>query len=252
MSKVKMTATVVSQEALTDDIFSMWIQADEIASQAVPGQFISVYTKDSGKLLPRPISLCQVDREQGRLRIVYRVVGAGTKEFAGYQAGDDVEILGPDSSAQTGGSSSGTSSGGVTPPVETAAPDLSGQSAPGVGVSGFGTEGDGQLIAPGAGAALPGGSGPASGSGSAGGQGAGGGSSSQTGGQAASSSVRGDTNGDGRLNILDVLNAQRHILGLGTLDGAGAAAADVNGNGKVDIMDVLLMQKDILGIEKLN
>ena len=166
--------------------------------------------------------------------------------------GSDVEILGPDSSAQTGGSSSGTSSGGVTPPVETAAPDLSGQSAPGVGVSGFGTEGDGQLIAPGAGAALPGGSGPASGSGSAGGQGAGGGSSSQTGGQAASSSVRGDTNGDGRLNILDVLNAQRHILGLGTLDGAGAAAADVNGNGKVDIMDVLLMQKDILGIEKLN
>ena len=95
MSEVKMTATGVSQEALTDDIFSMWIQADEIASQAVPGQFISVYTKDSGKLLPRPISLCQVDREQGRLRIVYRVVGAGTKEFAGYQAGDDVEILGP-------------------------------------------------------------------------------------------------------------------------------------------------------------
>ena len=41
--KVKLTAKVVSQEALTDDICSMWIQADEIAKAAKPGQFISVY-----------------------------------------------------------------------------------------------------------------------------------------------------------------------------------------------------------------
>lgn len=95
MGKVKMTAKVVSQQALTDDIFSMWIQADEIAGAAVPGQFISVYTKDTGKLLPRPISLCQIDKEKGQLRIVYRVVGAGTSQFSGYQAGDDIEIMGP-------------------------------------------------------------------------------------------------------------------------------------------------------------
>ena len=95
MGKVKMTAKVVSQQALTDDIFSMWIQADEIAGAAVPGQFISVYTKDTGKLLPRPISLCQVDKEKGQLRIVYRVVGAGTSQFSAYQAGDDIEIMGP-------------------------------------------------------------------------------------------------------------------------------------------------------------
>lgn len=95
MGKVKMTAKVVSQQALTDDIFSMWIQADEIAGAAVPGQFISVYTKDAGKLLPRPISLCQVDKEKGQLRIVYRVVGAGTSQFSVYQAGDDIEIMGP-------------------------------------------------------------------------------------------------------------------------------------------------------------
>ena len=93
--KVKLTAKVVSQEALTDDICSMWIQADEIAKAAKPGQFISVYTKDKSKVLPRPISLCEIDKEQGRLRIVYRVVGAGTKEFSAYQAGDDIEIMGP-------------------------------------------------------------------------------------------------------------------------------------------------------------
>ena len=33
MGKVKMTAKVVSQQALTDDIFSMWIQADEVAKK---------------------------------------------------------------------------------------------------------------------------------------------------------------------------------------------------------------------------
>lgn len=93
--KQKLTACVVSQEALTEDIFSMWIQADEVAKVTRPGQFISVYTRDSGKLLPRPISICEIDRADGRLRIVYRVVGAGTKEFSGYQAGDPIEILGP-------------------------------------------------------------------------------------------------------------------------------------------------------------
>lgn len=64
--------------------------------------------------------------------------------------------------------------------------------------------------------------------------------------------VKGDVNGDGKLNIVDVLNTQRHILGLGTLSGTEASAADVNGNGKIDILDVLMMQKDILGIQKLN
>ena len=95
MEKTKLTAKVVSQEKLTDDIFSMWIQAEEIAAAAKPGQFISVYTKDASKLLPRPISLCEVDRAEGRLRIVYRVVGAGTDEFSGYQAGDDITVMGP-------------------------------------------------------------------------------------------------------------------------------------------------------------
>lgn len=93
--KVKLTAAVVSQEALTEDIFSMWIEAPEVASNARPGQFISVYTKDRSKLLPRPISLCEIDKERGRLRIVYRTAGAGTKEFSGYQAGDPVTVMGP-------------------------------------------------------------------------------------------------------------------------------------------------------------
>ncbi|MDO4296024.1 MAG: dihydroorotate dehydrogenase electron transfer subunit [bacterium] len=95
MAKRKMTASVVCQEPLASDVFSMWIQADAIAKEASAGQFVSVYTKDGAKLLPRPISLCEVDKEQGRIRLVYRVVGQGTKEFSTYQAGESVAILGP-------------------------------------------------------------------------------------------------------------------------------------------------------------
>ena len=68
-----------------------------MAETAKPGQFISVYTKDTGKLLPRPISICEVDKVQGQLRIVYRVTGTetGTAMFSKMQAGEQIEVLGP-------------------------------------------------------------------------------------------------------------------------------------------------------------
>lgn len=93
--KQKITARVVSQEILADGIFSMWIQADEIARTARPGQFVSLYTRDASRLLPRPISICETDRNMGRLRIVYRTAGAGTEEFSRYQAGEPVILMGP-------------------------------------------------------------------------------------------------------------------------------------------------------------
>ena len=95
MSVSKIKATVFSQEQLASDVFSMWLEVGSIASEAKPGQFISVYSNDDSKLLPRPISICEIDREKGRLRIVYRVVGYGTKEFSGCKAGDTLEIMGP-------------------------------------------------------------------------------------------------------------------------------------------------------------
>lgn len=95
MAKVKETARVASQEKLADGIYSMWIETAAIASQAAAGQFISIYCNDKDRLLPRPISICDIDRERGMLRVVYRVAGEGTKEFSAYQAGDPITILGP-------------------------------------------------------------------------------------------------------------------------------------------------------------
>ena len=90
------TVTVVSQEQLTDGIFSMWIQT-EAAKTARPGQFISMYTNDGSKLLPRPISICEIDTETSKLRVVYRVTAekTGTEQFSKMKAGDTLPIIGP-------------------------------------------------------------------------------------------------------------------------------------------------------------
>ena len=94
MGKIKECAVVISQEKLATDIYSMWINTN-IAKEAKPGQFISVYTKNEAKRLPRPISICEIDDKKTALRIVYRKAGKGTEEFSKYRSGASVNILGP-------------------------------------------------------------------------------------------------------------------------------------------------------------
>lgn len=95
MASEKITAAVASQIQLSDDVFSMWIDAAGMALEAGPGQFISVYSKDGSRLLPRPISICEVNKADGKIRIVYRVAGAGTAEFSAYRPGDSIAVMGP-------------------------------------------------------------------------------------------------------------------------------------------------------------
>ena len=95
--KWKETCAIVSQECIGKDIYSMWLQTGQIAGEAVPGQFVSLYSRDGSKLLPRPISLCEIDREKGRIRLVYRVTGkgTGTEEFSRYHVRVALETMGP-------------------------------------------------------------------------------------------------------------------------------------------------------------
>ena len=92
----KENAVVISQEMLADGIFSMWLRT-EASETAVPGQFISMYTNDGTKLLPRPISICEIDKENSALRVVYRVTGenTGTKQFSESKPGDTIPVIGP-------------------------------------------------------------------------------------------------------------------------------------------------------------
>ena len=95
MTQEKIRAAVYSQEKLADGVYSMWLTAETIAKAAVPGQFIAVYTNDNARLLPRPISICETDKENGRLRLVYRIAGEGTRQFSLCQPGEFLEIMGP-------------------------------------------------------------------------------------------------------------------------------------------------------------
>ena len=58
---------------------------------------------------------------------------------------------------------------------------------------------------------------------------------------------RGDVNSDGAFNVLDVVLAVRHILGIGLLVDDGLCLADCNDDGAIDAYDVLGIVDAILG-----
>ena len=77
--KKKCEGKILSVQELACDIFDMWIETS-IAKDAKSGQFIGVFPKNQATLLPRPTSICEVDKEKSALRPVYRIAGKGTKE----------------------------------------------------------------------------------------------------------------------------------------------------------------------------
>lgn len=64
--------------------------------------------------------------------------------------------------------------------------------------------------------------------------------------------VRGDTNGDGKINSADALAIQKHIVESRELKNAYLDAADINGDGRVNSLDVLYVQKHIVGSYTIN
>ncbi len=95
MGAVKMTGKVREQQKLATDIYSLVLFVPEIVEEAKAGQFVSLYSKDGANLLPRPISLCEIDKGEGTIRLVYRVVGKGTMEFSHLVPGDTIDVMGP-------------------------------------------------------------------------------------------------------------------------------------------------------------
>lgn len=91
--KKKVTVTVVSQKQIAAQVYDLWLET-ELTEDAHAGQFVAVYPHNAATLLPRPISICEVDRDRGRMRLVYRVAGKGTAEFSAYRMGDTLDVLG--------------------------------------------------------------------------------------------------------------------------------------------------------------
>ncbi len=86
--------TVLENRRLNDTTVSLLLEAGELASQAKAGQFVNIKC-GSGLLLRRPISICDVDKENNTLRVVFEVRGEGTAWLAKLPAGHKTDVLGP-------------------------------------------------------------------------------------------------------------------------------------------------------------
>ena len=91
--KKKTIGVVISQKMIAPAIYDLWIRND-LARDAKPGQFVGVFPKDKSTLLPRPISICEVNEDKTALRLVYRIAGQGTAEFSRWNAGEEIFLLG--------------------------------------------------------------------------------------------------------------------------------------------------------------
>lgn len=80
--------TILTNEALTPSVYRMTLSGDTSAITA-PGQFVNIRLE--GKFLRRPISVC--DWEDGKLTLVYKVVGHGTAQMAAMTPGESLDIL---------------------------------------------------------------------------------------------------------------------------------------------------------------
>lgn len=80
--------TVENNIPLTENVYKMQLLGDTAAITA-PGQFVNIRLE--GKFLRRPISVC--DCEEGRLTIIYKVVGSGTEIMSRLSHGDALDVL---------------------------------------------------------------------------------------------------------------------------------------------------------------
>lgn len=88
-------AKVISINFITDVICDLKLSCPVIAKEAMAGQFVEVYPDNGINLLSRPISICEINKEEGILRLVFQIVGKGTKLFSELKFGDEIRLLGP-------------------------------------------------------------------------------------------------------------------------------------------------------------
>ena len=73
---------------LTDRVMRLTFRDPFIASHAKPAQFVNLFTHDDFMLMPRPFGVSEVDGDE--VSVIFAVVGHGTEQLAGLQAGDRI------------------------------------------------------------------------------------------------------------------------------------------------------------------
>lgn len=94
--KAIIQAKLVKKEQLKQDIYKFSVQAPEIAQNAKPGNFIEIRVSDNiDPLLRRPISIYNIEKEEGILEFIFQVKAKGTTILAKRNIGEEIDIIGP-------------------------------------------------------------------------------------------------------------------------------------------------------------
>lgn len=94
MSLLKQNLYPISEiNEIASGIFSFRINCPEVAQEALPGQFVSILCGEF--TLRRPISICEIDRNEGWIRIVFERRGSGTDWLSQRKVGDYLDMLAP-------------------------------------------------------------------------------------------------------------------------------------------------------------
>ena len=88
-------STIIKNEEIYAGIYEMLLCAPDIVKEARAGQFVNLYTGQGDLLLPRPISICEINKEKNHIRLLYQTVGRGTLVISTFIAGDSITVLGP-------------------------------------------------------------------------------------------------------------------------------------------------------------
>lgn len=93
---VNVKAKLISKEMLKPDIFKFSVQAKEITDTAKPGNFIEIrVNNDIEPFLRRPISIYNMNKDDGILEFIFQVKGKGTKILSEKREGELIDIVGP-------------------------------------------------------------------------------------------------------------------------------------------------------------
>ena len=85
---------ILKAEELTTNIFLMVVEAKRLAKHCLPGQFLIVRTNEDSERIP--LTICDYDRENGTVTIVFQIVGGSTVEMSKLKAGDSFhDVVGP-------------------------------------------------------------------------------------------------------------------------------------------------------------
>ena len=94
--KVNIQAELLKKEKINNEIFKFSLRAKEIIENAKPGQFIEIRVNDDIEpFLRRPISIYNMDKQNGILEVIFQVKGKGTTILASKKVGDFIDIIGP-------------------------------------------------------------------------------------------------------------------------------------------------------------